>query len=605
MADAALQYARCGWWVVPVAAGLKDPSSILGSAWGRSSSRDPGQIRAWFEQYPDAGVALDLGRSGAVAFNINDPDLAPYFVVDPFDVGGSFQRTRPDDRRFVKPGHAVYALPDGMRLPSGVYGLGLYWGNVLSDGASLMVSPSRHPDAEGIYQWQTEGAVPQLDDEVAAWLERRRDESESEKPEDPQPQAPTEPERSVVAEESGAIADTTDDLQDEGREPERSSWAPVDLSSVAEDASGTVVPAWWTRSDGPKLIYPGMVHSVFGEPETGKSLLMQALSVEVLSLGGRVLYVDFESDARSVTERLRLLGADTELLGRAFVYVRPTTGHETPADRAQWDALLTTQFDLVVLDGITEAFSLFDVTSTDNDEVTTWMRAVPKAVAERTSAAVVLVDHVVKNREAQGRFAIGAQAKLMALTGAGYRLHLRESFEPGTSGRIALEVVKDRPGQVRAASVAVDRSNSRYAADAIVDSTSGSLSVVLVPPTGSERRARGEEPDHLKDRIRQAVTAQPGMSQTALFDAVGGNKAAFTGAVNELQQEGVIRADRSGRALSYRLTDSTEASSTANATATDPPFRDRSRSRSATRHDDVPRFGRLASSMDPESEDDR
>jgi hypothetical protein len=44
----------------------------------------------------------------------------------------------------------------------------------------------------------------------------------------------------------------------------------------------------------------------------------------------------------------------------------------------------------------------------DNTDVAAWMRLLPKRFAA-AGAAVVVIDHVVKNRDDQGRYAIGGQ----------------------------------------------------------------------------------------------------------------------------------------------------------------------------------------------------
>jgi hypothetical protein len=44
----------------------------------------------------------------------------------------------------------------------------------------------------------------------------------------------------------------------------------------------------------------------------------------------------------------------------------------------------------------------------DNTDVAAWMRPLPKRFAA-AGAAVVVIDHVVKNRDDQGRYAIGGQ----------------------------------------------------------------------------------------------------------------------------------------------------------------------------------------------------
>ena len=52
-------------------------------------------------------------------------------------------------------------------------------------------------------------------------------------------------------------------------------------------------------------VYPGLTHSVHGESESGKSLIVQAECARLVNAGQRVLYLDFESDQQSVLDRLR------------------------------------------------------------------------------------------------------------------------------------------------------------------------------------------------------------------------------------------------------------------------------------------------------------
>ena len=56
---------------------------------------------------------------------------------------------------------------------------------------------------------------------------------------------------------------------------------------------------------GSCLFYPGLTHSVHGESESGKSLIVQAECARLVNAGQRVLYLDFESDQQSVLDRLR------------------------------------------------------------------------------------------------------------------------------------------------------------------------------------------------------------------------------------------------------------------------------------------------------------
>src|SRR5690625_3149482 len=73
---AALAYAECGWYVLPIKQGSKHPGSVVGFAWHTHSTRDPEQIAAWWAG-ADHGVALHAGRSGAVVLDVDHPDQLP------------------------------------------------------------------------------------------------------------------------------------------------------------------------------------------------------------------------------------------------------------------------------------------------------------------------------------------------------------------------------------------------------------------------------------------------------------------------------------------------------------------------------------------------
>ena len=61
----------------------------------------------------------------------------------------------------------------------------------------------------------------------------------------------------------------------------------------------------------------------------------------------------------------------------------------------------------------------------------------------------MLIDHVAKDREARGRYGIGAQHKLAGVDGAVYRLEVTSPFGLGRTGTSRITVVKDRPGHIR------------------------------------------------------------------------------------------------------------------------------------------------------------
>jgi hypothetical protein len=89
---------------------------------------------------------------------------------------------------------------------------------------------------------------------------------------------------------------------------------------------------------------------------------VQHESVQLIERGERVLYLDFETAAPSVVERLLALGASAQAVVDHFVYVRPD---EPPTD-ARIAELAEGRFALVVLDGVSEAYELLGLDPLSN-----------------------------------------------------------------------------------------------------------------------------------------------------------------------------------------------------------------------------------------------
>ncbi|WP_108847672.1 bifunctional DNA primase/polymerase [Dietzia lutea] len=154
--EAALEYAEAGWYVLPLASGEKNPGSIVGK-WTEESSRDPEVICDWFADYPDRGIALHVGRSGAVAFDLDQDELPGKFAAD-LRVG-SFQHTRREGSR----GHYIFATDPNDRFSNSAGAFSPY-GEVRGQNGVIVVAPTIHRDAEqgGCYSWARFGAVPPL-----------------------------------------------------------------------------------------------------------------------------------------------------------------------------------------------------------------------------------------------------------------------------------------------------------------------------------------------------------------------------------------------------------------------------------------------------------
>lgn len=323
-------------------------------------------------------------------------------------------------------------------------------------------------------------------------------------------------------------------------EPAPTSWAPVALTGVLDGTAVDPPPFALRRTDGRALLYAGRVHWLQGEPEAGKGWIALAATAQLLHDGDRCLYVDFEDTPSAVVGRLQALGVPPDLILERFAYVRP----EAPLDAAGRRDLEAAGdgVALAVIDGVTEAMGLDVLDFTSNVDIAKWIGALPRPLA-RAGAAVLVIDHVVKDREGRGRYAIGGQHKL-AGSDVAYSAEVVEPFGRGRNGRVKLTVQKDRPGHVRG--FAEDgKAAARVELASLAD---GAVSVTLEPPDGKGATFR---PTVLMARVSQAVTETPGLSTRALREAVTGNNDAKALALELLVAEGYVDARREGQAVKH------------------------------------------------------
>lgn len=265
-----------------------------------------------------------------------------------------------------------------------------------------------------------------------------------------------------------------------------SSWAPMDLTAILDGTAEPEEPTLLARADGQCLLYPGRVHWVQGEPESGKSLVVQYEVAQLLTNGGTAVYIDNEMGAAAAVGRLLSFGVSRDNIRRGLRYIRPDVG--PGKEPIAFLALLSSTADLVVIDGVTEALGLDGFSVNDNDQVAKWMRDVPRKLAERTGAAVVCVDHVIKNGGGGGRFAIGAQAKQAGVDGAVYTVEPLKPMGRGLCGEVMLRIGKDRPGAVRPHCGAYrEKDRTQEAARIIFDSDPETydLTVTVQTPEGA------------------------------------------------------------------------------------------------------------------------
>jgi hypothetical protein len=154
------------------------------------------------------------------------------------------------------------------------------------------------------------------------------------------------------------------------------------------------------------LIYPGRRHVLSGPQESAKTLAAYAIALAEIRAGGLVLLIDLEMGPHDARERLRDLRATDGDLDR-LLYVEP----ETPADAEIIAALVELAPTLVVIDAAAGAYDLQGLDDNKRADVERFAGIFIRAFW-LAGIATVLIDHVVKNSEARGKYAIGSERKV-------------------------------------------------------------------------------------------------------------------------------------------------------------------------------------------------
>ena len=224
-------------------------------------------------------------------------------------------------------------------------------------------------------------------------------------------------------------------------------WERIDLFPWLQGPMPDDSPKLGVRTDGVRVLYPGRIHAINGEPESGKTWLAQFLAAQELAGGHKVLYLDYEDGPAAFASRMAALGVPARIVVTALHYHRIEAPWSEEA-RAVLATATANGFSLAVIDGVTEAMAACGLDPLGNADVAKWWAMLPKPLT-RSGAAVLIIDHVAKDREGRGRWALGAQHKLSAVDGAAFALETRAPFGRGKRGSSTIFIRKDRPGWLR------------------------------------------------------------------------------------------------------------------------------------------------------------
>jgi hypothetical protein len=312
-----------------------------------------------------------------------------------------------------------------------------------------------------------------------------------------------------------------------------------DIDAILDGTFSLEQPTILTRTDHRSLLYPGKMHFFLSDPSVGKSMLAQEAVRSITAAGGSAMYLDYEDTTVNCVNRIRALGGRDDHLRGRFVHVNPEAAIAGPELAQLAEALDRMNPDLVVIDGIAAALAREGLDENSNTDVAHWIERVPRFFT-RSGAAVLMLDHVAKDREKRGRHARGAGHKLGITDGAAYEVFTIEPFSRHKPGRFGLRVAKDRPGAVGAI--------GEHVATIHVDPRDDGRRVLLrVAPVGPADPVN-PDPYVLMGRISAVIdAAKAPVTMTSLRYALGDEKPVeVERALGRLMVDGYVAQTRSG-----------------------------------------------------------
>jgi hypothetical protein len=214
------------------------------------------------------------------------------------------------------------------------------------------------------------------------------------------------------------------------------SWTPINLADLADKPP--VLPVLGNVG----IVYPGKRHVFSGPQESAKTIAAYAIGIETIRNNGPIIIIDLEMGQWEARDRLRDLGATPDELAQ-IRYIEP---HE-PATQERIDKLVALRAVLVIIDAAAGAYDIQGLDDNRRADVERFTRIYVHSFWKHDIATIVL-DHVVKNLDNRGKYAIGSERK----TG-GTDVHLGfDTITPikrGTTGMDKITTHKDRGGHLK------------------------------------------------------------------------------------------------------------------------------------------------------------
>jgi len=342
--------------------------------------------------------------------------------------------------------------------------------------------------------------------------------------------------------------------------PREHSWTPIPISLSVVENDEADRPTLLPVRGGSPLLYEGKVNAIYGETESGKSLVALAAVDALLREDpkARALWLDYEDNARTFRSRCRAFAMDQALVDRIdYLNPRdPISDVKRAGNSLYWrhlDELLATRnYRLAVIDTVNEALAVEGADPNSVNDYAIVNRYLMASIASR-GAAVVTLDHVTKSREGRGKYAYGSVGKLNSISGAAYLVEVTRPWSRARNGRPVegaanVKVTKDRPGFVRDG-----RSDlSTVAVVEVLATPDGLLDVRLVLPEDSA----GTPSIDLIRRIVDLLRSEGPMTTNAIAGELGGNTATVKDAVKWLRdpdRRALVEAGTKGRGVALMV----------------------------------------------------
>lgn len=287
------------------------------------------------------------------------------------------------------------------------------------------------------------------------------------------------------------------------------------------------------------LFYSERSNSIIGETGTGKTWLAVAALADELRHDEQaaVIFLDYETSFGAVDGRFKALGVKTTNL----LYVQM----DGPFEEAKAGLVTYTKWlwaerrayvTMAVIDCVTPMLACEGCRSPNTPvAVEAVQRPIFSWLADQNMGTIV-IDHVSRDAEGRGRWAIGSERKLSGLTGVSYSLLGHDRFAPGKRGWSTLRLGKDRVGGVARR---VDNTKSLPpVATFVLDSHKDGSAEAMVLPVGTVKKS--DAVACTTSSLLEAVSQFPELRWSELRTKVSGSNTAKAKVRDELLASGKI-----------------------------------------------------------------